>query len=434
MKTAPAIALLLTILAFIVPGHGEDRTRSSGVPPAVRAAVTSALEVRQAQLDGSQTQTFSFFGWSVAASGDTVVVGAPGGYTQGDDQGGQVYVFVRPASGWVNMVQTAELTPSDNGYYGFGYSVAIANDTIAVGSTGAAETYLYVKPVGGWQNMTETAIIQDGAGNPADGFGDAVAFDASAGTLVVTAEFSNAAAANAGAAYVFVKPAGGWQTTSTPVAALTASDASIDVNWGNSVVASSNTVAVGSAFQPLFINYGAAYVFVKPKSGWKNMTETAQLTASKQVPNAEFGTSLSLAGNTIVAGAPGAAPVCGNAYIFIEPAGGWKTSTESARINAGNAYEDAFGASVSLSGKMLAVGASIEEVGTAPDEGAVYLFNEPKSGWKSTSKFNYEFTAEYGIQYDGLGYSVALVGDTLFAGAPFAYNLADVGYAYVFTF
>ena len=255
------------------------------------------------------------------------------------------------------MVQTAELFPSDNGYSGFGYSVAIANDTIAVGATGATQTYLYVKPAGGWQNMTETAIVQDGAGDPLDGFGDAVAFDASAGTLVVTAQLSNAAAANAGAAYVFMKPAGGWQTTSSPIAVLTASDASIDVNWGTSVVASSNTVAVGSAFQPLLTNYGAAYVFVKPRSGWKSMTETAKLTASRQLLNAEFGTSLSLAGNTIVAGAPGPAPVCGHAYIFIEPAGGWKTSTESARIDAGNAYEDAFGASVSLRGKMLAVGA-----------------------------------------------------------------------------
>jgi hypothetical protein len=432
MRTAPAIALCFTILGLAVSGFAEDGARTSSVPPAVRAVISSALEVRQAQLTGSQTQTLSFFGWSVAASGDTVVVGAPGGYTQGDDQAGQVYVFVKPASGWVNMVQTAELSPSDNGYSGFGYSVAIANDTIAVG--GADKTYLYVKPVGGWQNMTETAIVQDGAGNPLDGFGDAVAFDAAAETLVVTAEYSNVAAPNGGAAYVFLKPPGGWQSTSTPIAVLTASDAAIDVNWGNCVAISGNTVVIGSAFQPEFINYGAAYVFVKPASGWKNMMETAELTTSEQLVNAELGTSLSISGGTIVAGAPGPAPVSGHAYIFLEPAGGWKTSTQSAQIEAGNTYSDAFGASVSLSSNLLAVGASIAEVGTAPAEGAVYLFLKPPSGWKSTSKFYYEFTAEYGIQYDGLGYSVALDGDVLFAGAPFAYNLADVGYAYAFTF
>jgi len=403
------------------------------VPPAVRAAVASALKVRQAELYGSQTQSLSFFGWSVAASGNTVVIGAPGGYQQGDDQGGQVYVFAKPASGWVNMVQTAQLTPSDNGYNGFGYSVAIASDTIAVGG-GAAETYIYVKPSGGWQNMTETAIIQDGSGNSGDGFGDAVAFDGAADTLIVTAEFSNVAAVNGGAAYVFAKPAGGWQSTSAPVAVLTPSDASEDVNWGASVVLDGNTVVVGSPFQPLFSNYGAAYVFVKPTAGWTSMTETAKLTVSKQLLDAELGTSVSISGNTIVAGAPGPAPVSGHVYLFTEPAGGWRTATESGRIDAGNTYEDAFGASVSLGGNKLAVGASAVEIGTYPYVGAVYLFVEPASGWQSTSKFNYEFTAKYGIQYDGLGYSVALDGGTLFAGAPFAYNLADVGAAYVFTF
>jgi hypothetical protein len=434
MRTAPATAFCLAILGLAVSVFADDGARTSSVPPAALRAISSALAVRQAQLDGSQTRTLSFFGWSVAASGDTVVVGAPGAYSQGDDQGGQVYVFVKPASGWVNMVQAAELFPSDDGYSGFGYSVAIANNIIAVGASGVAKTYLYVKPVGGWENMTETAIVQDGAQNPLDGFGDAVAFDASAEMLAVTAQYSNVAAASGGAAYVFLKPAGGWQSTSTPNAVLTASDAAVDVAWGNSAAISGNTVVVGSAFQPLLLDYGAVYVFVKPASGWKNMTETAELIASKQLLGVELGTSVSISGGTIVAGAPGPGPVSGRAYIFAEPAGGWKSSTESAQIEAGNAYSDAFGASVSLSANMLAVGASIAEVGTAPAGGAVYLFLKPASGWKSTSKFYYEFTAEYGLEDDGLGYSVALEGNTLFAGAPFAYNLADVGYAYAFTF
>jgi hypothetical protein len=435
MKAARTIALSFALLGLAVPGFAEDGAGSSGVPSAVRAAISSALDVRQAELAGTQSQALSFFGWSVAAAGDTVVVGGPGGYTQGDDQGGQVYVFVKPASGWMNMVQTAELTPSDNGYASFGYSVAISNDIIAVGAPGVAETYLYAKPVGGWQNMTETAILQDGTGDLLDGFGDAVALDGPADTLAVTAEYSSVAAANGGAAYVFVKPAAGWQSTGKPNAALTPSDATADVNWGTCIAINSNTVVVGSAFQPLFINFGAVYVYVEPASGWTTMKkETAKLTESKQVLNAELGTSISLAGGTIVAGAPGPSPTSGKADIFIEPKGGWKSGTQNARLSAANTYEDAFGASVSLGGNMLAVGASAAEIGTAPFVGAVYLFVEPASGWKSTSNFNYEFTAEYGIQYDGLGYAVALDGNTLFAGAPFAYDLADVGAAYVFTF
>ena len=435
MITARAIIFWCTFIGLAVPGFAVNSARRLGVPPGVRAAISSDLEVRQAQLAGTQSQSLSFFGWSVAAMGDTAVVAGPGGYTQGDDQGGQVYVFVKPASGWTNMVQTAELTPSDNGYAGFGYSVVISNDVIAVGAPGVAETYLYVKPADGWQNMTETAILQDGAGDLRDGFGDAVAFDSTGDTLAVTAEFSSVAAANCGAAYIFLKPTAGWGTTSRPKAVLTPSDASADLNWGTSIAVSGNTVVVGSAFQPLLINYGAVYVYVEPASGWRKMQkETAKLTDSTQFPNAELGTSLSFVGNTIVAGAPGPSPISGTADIFIEPTGGWKSGTENAQLSAGNTYEDAFGASVSLSGKMLAVGASAAEVGTAPYAGAIYLFTEPASGWKSTSKSYYEFAAENGIQYDGLGYSVALEGDTLLAGAPFAYNLEDVGIGYVFTF
>jgi hypothetical protein len=435
MKTLRMIAFMFVFSGLAGPAFPQNGVGGSGMPSAVRTAISSDLQVKQAELAGTQSQTLSFFGWSVAAMGDTAVVGGPGGYTQGDDQGGQVYVFVRPASGWVNMVQTAQLTPSDNGYTGFGYSVAISNNIIAVGAPGAAETYLYVKPQGGWQNMTETAILQDGSGDSLDGFGDAVAFDSTADTLAITAEYSSVAAANGGAAYVFVKPAAGWQSTSTPNALLIPSDASEDVNWGTSVAIGSRTVVVGSAFQPLLDNFGDVYVFVEPPQGWRNTeTETAKLTDSRQVRNAELGTSLSLVDNTIFSGAPGPSPAAGKVDIFIEPTGGWKSGTQSARLSAGNSYEDAFGASVSLSGKMLAVGAPSAEVATAPYAGAVYLFVEPASGWKSTSKFEYEITADDGIQYDGLGYSLALEANTLFAGAPFAYNLEDVGLAYVFTF
>ena len=52
---------------------------------------------------------------------------------------------------------------------------------------------------------------------------------------------------------------------------------------------------------------GAAYVFVKAGTGWVSMTETAKLTASDGAADDGFGISAAIDGDTVVAGAAGAA-------------------------------------------------------------------------------------------------------------------------------
>src|SRR6185369_6700797 len=94
-----------------------------------------------------------------------------------------------------------------------------------------------------------------------------------------------------GAAYVFVKPASGW-TTATETAKLTASNGTTG-SFGYSVAISGDTVAVSET--------GAEYVFVKPAAGWTNMTQTAKLTASDGGLGG-FGYSISVSGDTVVAG------------------------------------------------------------------------------------------------------------------------------------
>ena len=70
-----------------------------------------------------------YFGWSVALSGDTAVVGVP--YAdEGGDESGSAYVFVRQGGQWV---QEARLTASDaTGGDNFGWSVAVHGDTAVV--------------------------------------------------------------------------------------------------------------------------------------------------------------------------------------------------------------------------------------------------------------------------------------------------------------
>ena len=66
------------------------------------------------------------------------------------------------------------------------------------------------------------------------------------------------------------------------LAKLTGSDSVANDRLGWSVTVSGDTVVVGAPTDDVGSNadQGAAYVFVKPSTGWANMTQTAKLTAS----------------------------------------------------------------------------------------------------------------------------------------------------------
>jgi hypothetical protein len=86
---------------------------------------------------------------------------------------------------------------------------------------------------------------------------------------------------------------------------------------GNTVVAGAPSATVGGN-----AGQGAAYVFVKPASGWVSATETDKLTAADGAANDKLGWSAAAdSGNTVVAGAPYAAvegnPAAGAAYVFV---------------------------------------------------------------------------------------------------------------------
>jgi hypothetical protein len=100
--------------------------------------------VQQAYLKASNTGVWDYFGYSVAISGDTLVVGAfaedSNAVGVNGDQGnnlalnaGAAYVFVRTGGVWV---QQAYLKASNTGAGdNFGWSVAISGDTVVVGAS-----------------------------------------------------------------------------------------------------------------------------------------------------------------------------------------------------------------------------------------------------------------------------------------------------------
>jgi len=221
-------------------------------------------------------------------------------------------------------------------------------------------------------------------------------------------------------------------------AELTASNGTADDAFGISVAISGNTVVVGASdwFQG---GRGAVYVFAKSGSGWANMTQIAELTASDGGLGDAFGTSVAISGNTVVVGAY-AATVGGNsfqgaAYIFTEPGSGWQSMTSTAKLTASDgAAGDQFGDSVAISGDTVVVGAGAATVGGNSEQGAAYVFTEPGSGWANMTQAA-KLTASDGVAGDIFGDSVSISGDTVVVGADQSnHDGGTTGYgaAYVF--
>jgi hypothetical protein len=101
---------------------------------------------------------------------------------------------------------------------------------------------------------------------------------------------------------------------------LTASDGVSGDVLGSSVAVSGDTIVVGAPIPSS--RPGAAYVFVKPAGGWGNATETAKLAASDGAAGDGFGSAVAISGDTIVVGAPDKNNNQGAAYVFVKPAGG----------------------------------------------------------------------------------------------------------------
>ena len=371
--------------------------------------------------DGAEEDVF---GYGVAISGDTAVIGAK----RDDDNGsnsGSAYVFQFDGSGWV---QQAKLLASDGAANDeFGTSVAISGNTIVVGATRKVDhrgsAYVYERPVGGWADMTETARL-----SPSDTLasGDRFGIVAISGdTVVVTAHrYDQNGLSESGTAYLYVKPPGGWVDMMSQTAKLTASDLAAYDMCGSGVGIDGDTVVVNSADDnDNGVDAGSAYVFEKPPGGWVNMTETAKLTASDGAAVDQMGWfSAVISGNTVVLGAPWDdnenGTKAGSAYVYEKPPGGWVNMTETAKLMASDgAPGDELGFGVAVSGDTLVVGA-YEDDDNGDGSGSAYVFQRPAGGWVATTE-SAKLTASDGAPGDHFGcyFSVSVSGDTAMAGA-----------------
>lgn len=386
------------------------------------SAVTPTEVAKLLPSDGSAGDTF---GNAVAVSGDTAVIGA-----LGDDElalgAGAAYVFVRDAGG--NWGLQAKLTASDGTTDDFfGEVVAISGDTVVIGvnnddDLGTSSGSAYVFSRDGSGNWTQRAKLTASDGAEFDFFGWSVAM--SGDTAVIGAHREDGRNTDAGAAYIFARDGNGNWSEQTK---LTASDGENFDFFGSSVAIAENTVLIGAPQSDANgLNAGATYVFTHDGSG--NWSEQAKLTASDGTSSDRFGAKLAIAGDMAVVGARSAFDLdSGAAYVFSRDSNGnW---IERVKLMASDQTSgDLFAESVAISEGTALVGAPQDSLRENP--GAAYLFTRDSAGdWSEEAKL----TASDGHDANLFGVSVALSGGSAVIGASGdEANGSDSGSAYVF--
>lgn len=337
---------------------GAQNEGSWGSAYVYRRSSTTWTEL--AKLEASDQATDAFFGNSVAISGDTVVVGANGRDDNGSDSGA-AYVFTKPSGDWQNMTETQKLTPGDAAAGDFfGISVGVSGSRIVVGSpfSGTGAAYIFEYGV----SWTETDKLVGSDSVSGDGLGLDVGIS---GNAVIASAFLDDSAK--GSAYIFEYD-GSWSQS----AKLTASDGVGGDFLGYSAAISGNTAVVGApgtASVP-----GKAYVYEK-SGAWADATEDAILTASDAANNDSFGREVAADGTNVVVGAYKDNSDTGAAYLFVKPPSGWSNMTETNKYTASDAATgDFYGRYMAMSGDFILIGAYNDD-DNGGDSGSVYAYD-----------------------------------------------------------
>ena len=374
--------------------QNDDRLLNSGA--AYIYTRSGGKWTQQAYLKASDPGKKAQFGLSVAVSGDTAVVGAFGA----GSQAGAAYVFTRVGTKWTEQA----ILKASNTAAGslFGYSVAVSGETVVVGAFGdpsnatgvggsqtdksmvqAGAAYVFTRTGTAW---TQQAYLKASNTDRGDLFGisvavlgDTVVVGAAGEDSVGGGKQANNGASQAGAAYVFLRTGTAWKQQ----AYLKASNAGSGDMFGRAVAISPNTVVIGANQESSSSNAvdgnqadnsaaqaGAAYVFARRNKVWR---QQAYLKAADSRAGDQFGFSVATAGDIVVVGAYGessrangvggdsadkSAAMAGAAYVFLRSGSTWKRQAylKASKSEAG----DQFGYGVAVAGDTAIISASGE--------------------------------------------------------------------------
>ena len=227
------ISVAISGTTAIVGAFGDDDNGEASGSAYLFDTTTGLQLAKLLPTDGALLE---FFGWSVGISGDTAIVGA---YRDGDNgsQSGSAYLF----DTLTGLQIGAKLLPND-GATGdiFGYSVAISSTTAIVGAQGdndngsvSGSAYLFDISTG---LQIAKLLANDGAAD--DRFGFSVAIS---GTIaIVGASLNDDNGDISGSAYLFDTD------TNLQIAKLLPNDGAAGDQFGRSVAISGATAIVGA--------------------------------------------------------------------------------------------------------------------------------------------------------------------------------------------
>jgi hypothetical protein len=416
----PLLAALLFAGAALPLQHRPGSAHDAAAPePTARPERIAAPMPQTAYLKASNAEADDELGYSVAISGDTMVVGAlreDGSMTStvdapnnDADGAGAVYVYVRSGADWVPLQYLKSPTAQSNNW--FGASVAIQGDTLVIGEQyglnnyGAA--YVFTRTAGTWNLATILTPTNPGF---TDRFGCSVAIDGD--TIVVGAYSEDGSAAStmaspdnltndAGAAYVFTRSGDVW----TQQAYLKASNADATDYFGYSVDVSGDAIVVGAMYESGSFTStaaspnnaaqfaGGAYVYTRTGGVW---TQAAYLKPSDIASFNLFGSSVAVDGDTVLVGSPNGRSSNGATYVYVQDGGIWAPQ-----------------ATLEFAGDAVALDGDLAAIGNTSDSGTTKIFVRNGTTWTYRAYLD----APNSGDQDKFGYAVGLDGTTLAATA-----------------
>jgi len=272
------------------------------------------------------------------------------------------------------------------------------------------------------QAKHETAILDASDGAMGDFFGSSVSICGDYAIAGARGDGENGSLS--GSAYMFVRTVNGWSQQ----AKLIPLDGASSDYFGYSVSMDGDYAIVGAyGNDDAGSRSGSAYIFFRDGTSWN---QQAKINALDAAAGDEFGRAVAIQGDYAIIGATGDSEngsYSGSAYIFIRSGTSW---TQQAKLfPADGASGDWFGASVSIDGTYVIIGANGDDNANGGDAGSAYVFIRDGTSWNPQAKL----LATDGGDGDKLGWSVSISGDSALIGA-FADDDegTDSGSAYVF--
>ena len=266
------------------------------------------------------------FGNSIGIDGDWIVASAPwedGGLGDPLPDAGAVYVFHRNQGTVDPWSEVAILHASDADIYDyFGWSLAISGETLVVGAflenggagdpfPEAGAAYVFKRTGAGIDEWSEVKNIHASDAQEDDCFGQYV--DIEGDVIVVVSSFEDGGADNyppeSGAAYIFHRDEDGednWGET----AILHAPDAQSYDCFGCAIDFKNNLILLGAPGKDEFngvisSNSGAVYMYRFDFGGRREIELIQKITHDDEQTDDLLGTSITTSGNYLFAGAPG---------------------------------------------------------------------------------------------------------------------------------